>query len=130
MTEERRATQRAHSRRAVLMQCQAADGLHALIEADTEDLSSAAFRCLCDRPLDLFGRVEVVIYLTSGGPPVEGRLPTVQCDGVVVRQQQVRTPDGSTRHEAVVFLDHTTPEQRDAIEEAVRGELGGHQTSA
>ena len=100
-----------------------AGGPKTLIETTTEDLSNSAFRCICGCPLALFGRVDVVINLledeSSDGPG-----PTsVECDGIVVRREEVADPGGTPAYLAAVFLDHTTVEQRRALDRIVDRDL-------
>ena len=99
------------------------DGLKCLIETTTEDLSSAAFRCICDQPLALFGRVEVVLKLPDGESPDAAGPAAIECDGIVVRQERVVDPSGTTGYLVAVFLDHTTSEQRAALDRLVVQQL-------
>ena len=119
MTHERRAAQRVHSQHPVTLLTEVVGGPQTVIETTTEDFSSSALRCLCDQPLALFARVEVVIKLPPPDPSDAATVTSVQCDGIVVRQDQISRADGRLGYCIAVFLDHTTREQRAALDQAV-----------
>lgn len=125
MTEERRSAPRVPAQHPVLMETQEPGTPGAIIHSDTDDLSAAAFRCVCDQALPPFARVEVVIKLPDSAPDQPGDSVSIECDGIVVRREDVEGPEGSARYRVAVFLDHTTPEQRALLDRVVGQHLAG-----
>ncbi len=121
--EEKRAAVRAKARCPVTMNAALPNGLRTLIHATTDDISSSAFRCVSDQPLAVFTRVDVTINLPVEESEGSTGLSRVECEGVVVRQEEVRKADGEMVFLVAIFLDHTTVEQRRALDQLVEQSL-------
>lgn len=121
--EEKRAAVRVKACCPVTMNAALPNGSRTLIHTTTDDISSSAFRCVSDQPLAVFTRVDVAIKLPAEESAGSLALSRVECEGVVVRQEEVRKADGEVIFLVAIFLDHTTVEQRKALDQLVERSL-------